>query len=261
MEKTVRKTLMTAVVFLFSFQIFAAGCAPVHDIKKPTYGRGSSHTSSNSRPTATSSRNKRRYHYVKKGENLYRIAKRYKTSVAAIKKANRIYDSTKLEVGQKLIIPYGKYVARGANKKPSKRKSGSTTRKSGYVKKGVLAWPLKKYTLTSRFGIRGAKKHDGIDLSAPKGTPIYAAASGKVIFSGRGPSGYGKIVIIKHSRSLITVYAHNRKNLVRQGERVKSGQNIATVGNSGRASGYHLHFEVRKNRQPTDPLRYLPLKK
>ena len=249
-----RVLLKPVVVSLVVCQLFLglAGCADTRSIKKPSYQRSSSNSKSRGSVTRP------RFHVVKKGETLYRIAKRYRTTVAALKKANGISDSTKLEVGTKLrIVTSSSKQSRASSKakprstKRSRRAISKSAAKAGFI------WPLKKYSISSEFGIRGSKKHDGIDLSAPKGTPIFATASGKVIFSGRGPSGYGKIVIVKHPNNLISVYAHNKRNLVRQGESVKKAQKIATVGNSGRATGYHLHFEVRRNRKPVDPLTYL----
>ena len=114
-----------------------------------------------------------------------------------------------------------------------------------------------KGRLTSRYGIRKGRKHDGIDIAAQKGSTIYAAASGKVIFSGWGPTGYGKMIIIKHKQKWVTVYAHNYKNLVKKNDRVKKGEKIALVGTTGRATGPHLHFELRDNREPVNPLNYL----
>ncbi|OGV97256.1 MAG: hypothetical protein A3I04_01845 [Nitrospinae bacterium RIFCSPLOWO2_02_FULL_39_110] len=124
------------------------------------------------------------------------------------------------------------------------------------VEKGYFIWPVKG-NLTSGFGFRSKGKHDGIDISAPKGRVIIASASGKIIFSGWGPTGYGKIVIIKHSKKYVTVYAHNYKNLVEKGQSVRKGEKIALVGSTGRATGPHLHFELRINRIPVDPLPYL----
>lgn len=125
------------------------------------------------------------------------------------------------------------------------------------VERGYFIWPLKG-KLTSGFGFRSKAKHDGIDIAAPKGTKILAAAGGKVIFSGWGPTGYGKIVIIKHSNKYVTVYAHNHKNFVENGRTVKRGEKIALVGDTGRATGHHLHFELRVNRIPVNPLPFLP---
>ncbi len=97
-----------------------------------------------------------------------------------------------------------------------------------------------------------------MDLPAPKGTSIRAAAGGRVVYSGQGMRGYGKVVVLKHSEDLSTVYAHNSANLVRMGDLVKRGQVIARVGETGWATGPHLHFELRKRGVPEDPLVYLP---
>lgn len=120
---------------------------------------------------------------------------------------------------------------------------------------GLLRWPLVG-PITARFGVRGGRPHDGIDISAPKGTPVIAAADGEVLFSDlRG--GYGNLVVLKHDDGLVTVYAHHDRNLVRVGETVRRGQEIAQVGATGRASGPHLHFEVRQGVRAEDPLRFL----
>jgi lipoprotein NlpD len=111
--------------------------------------------------------------------------------------------------------------------------------------------------VTQRFNQDGGRRHDGIDIAAPKGAIIRAAADGEVIFSDWGPGGYGRIVIVQHSPHLVTVYAHNDRNLVKRRHRVKRGQAIATVGRSGRASGYHLHFEIRFKTEPKPPFVYL----
>ena len=110
----------------------------------------------------------------------------------------------------------------------------------------------------SRFGPRRRRRHEGIDLSAPRGTPVRSAEAGRVIYSGSGLSDYGNTVIVKHLGRYSTVYAHNRRNLVRRGDFVEKGQVIAEVGSTGNASGPHLHFEVRYDDRPRDPVRYLP---
>jgi murein DD-endopeptidase MepM/ murein hydrolase activator NlpD len=111
--------------------------------------------------------------------------------------------------------------------------------------------------LYSRYGIRKGQRHDGIDIAAPEGTGIGAAASGTVVYAGE-QSGYGSIVILRHEGGLLTLYAHASKLLVRHGDRVGAGQPIAKVGRSGRTSGPHLHFEVREGTRPRNPLSYLP---
>ncbi|HSN14637.1 MAG TPA: M23 family metallopeptidase, partial [Anaeromyxobacteraceae bacterium] len=122
--------------------------------------------------------------------------------------------------------------------------------------RGTLAWPLKG-VLYGRYGVRERRRHDGIDLAAPEGTPVLAAAAGTVIYAGEQP-GYGAIVILRHEGGLVTLYAHNQRLLVKEGERVARGEPIARVGQSGKTSGPHLHFEVREGTRPKNPLLYLP---
>ena len=126
------------------------------------------------------------------------------------------------------------------------------------VKKPTVSyiWPVKG-TLTSKFGIRGEKQHKGIDIGSPEGTPVYAAADGKVVLSNESGD-YGLLIIIQHPDNSFTVYAHNSKNLVKDGSSVKQGDKIAEVGQTGGATGPHLHFEIRIGAKPVDPLLYLP---
>ncbi|AOT70541.1 LysM peptidoglycan-binding domain-containing M23 family metallopeptidase [Geosporobacter ferrireducens] len=111
-------------------------------------------------------------------------------------------------------------------------------------------------SLSSRFGWRWGSKHEGIDIAAKIGTAVHAADGGKVTFAGtRG--NYGKLVIIDHGGGYQTYYAHNSKIVVSTGTKVHKGQKIAEVGNTGRTTGPHLHFEVRKNGTPVNPLNYV----
>jgi murein DD-endopeptidase MepM/ murein hydrolase activator NlpD len=139
-----------------------------------------------------------------------------------------------------------------------KKVAGSGTVPHG---KGVLAWPVNG-EVTSGFGYRMhpifhvRKMHTGVDISAGMGTPIKAAAAGTVIFAGwRG--GYGQAVIISHGNGLATLYAHQSKLLVSVGDKVKRGEVIGKVGSTGYSTGPHLHFEVRVNGNPVDPMGYL----
>jgi len=120
---------------------------------------------------------------------------------------------------------------------------------------GVLQWPLRG-VLYARFGKKGREPHAGIDLAAPAGTPVRTAGEGVVLFAGP-QSGYGLIVVVGHEKGLVTVYAHSRDLRVRTGQTVRPGQVIATVGESGKTSGPHLHFEVRVEGEPVDPMRFL----
>ncbi len=124
----------------------------------------------------------------------------------------------------------------------------------------TLRWPLTtiRVVVGSPFGARWGKPHEGIDLPAPIGTPVFAAADGRVVYSGSGIRGYGNLVVLKHAGDLLTVYAHNSVLLVSEGQPVRAGDRIALVGQSGQATGPHLHFEVRSGQIPRDPMSYLP---
>jgi lipoprotein NlpD len=181
-------------------------------------------------------------HVVQPGETLWRIARRYGVLPEALARANGLSDAAALKAGQELFVPF-EPEAPAATPGPS-------------AANAPLAWPLKG-VLYARFGPRGETRHDGVDVAAPEGTEIRAAADGEVLFSGE-QKGYGMVVIVQHAGGLITVYAHNRENLVREGRKVRQGDPLATVGVASRTSGPHLHFEVRQGTSPQDPLRYLP---
>jgi murein DD-endopeptidase MepM/ murein hydrolase activator NlpD len=123
-----------------------------------------------------------------------------------------------------------------------------------------LRWPLaeRQVVVASPFGARGGRAHEGIDLPAPIGAPVYAAADGRVVYAGDGVRGYGNLVVIAHAGGVLTVYAHNSALLVAAGQTVRAGDRVALVGRTGNANGPHLHFEVREGQIPRDPMRYLP---
>jgi len=209
------------------------------------------------------------YHTIQEGQTLYSVAQAYDINVDQLKRINGIYVPFKLQVGTRLWIPGARRVLEGnskknkqaAGKKKGQVKKGSKTKsargKTVKAVKGFFIWPVKGQ-LTSKFGNRKGRHHDGIDVGARKGTPIVAAAAGKVMFSGWGPTGYGLMVIIKHKNNLTTIYAHSSHIHVQKNQTVKQGQRIASVGNTGRSTGPHLHFEVRNDTHPQNPLNYLP---
>jgi murein DD-endopeptidase MepM/ murein hydrolase activator NlpD len=111
--------------------------------------------------------------------------------------------------------------------------------------------------MSSSFGQRWGKTHQGIDIPGRIGSHIVAAAEGVVVYSGDEIGGYGNITVIAHKNGFFTVYAHAKENFTRQGQRVYRGQVIAQIGMTGRTYGPHLHFEVRKNGEAIDPTNYL----
>lgn len=135
--------------------------------------------------------------------------------------------------------------------------SGQSHRRPPKSHQDMFIWPLDKFTFMSGFGIRRGRRHDGVDLAAKGGTPVKAAANGEVAFSGR-MRGYGNLILLKHDNNYFTAYAHNRANLVKKGKKVKQGQTIAKVGRTGRATGNHVHFEIRRGQQAMDPVAFLP---
>jgi murein DD-endopeptidase MepM/ murein hydrolase activator NlpD len=123
-------------------------------------------------------------------------------------------------------------------------------------------WPVSSGYITSKFGYRKhpiykrSKFHAGVDFASKRGTPVLATADGVVAFSG-WQSGYGRLVEVRHMDGLVTRYAHNQKNLVKEGDLVKKGDTIAKLGSTGRSTGPHVHFEVRKNGKAVNPLKYV----
>jgi murein DD-endopeptidase MepM/ murein hydrolase activator NlpD len=197
------------------------------------------------------------FHVVKPGENLFRIGKAYDVSIEDLAKANRLKDPSQIFVGQRILIP-------GVNRqlpvdKIAPIEPAPVARIPPLLEEAndePFLWPVSG-TINSGYGPRGPSFHDGIDIAAPEGTPVQAMERGEVIYSDQ-LRGYGNIVIIRHPIGLVSVYAHNQVNLVREGQQVSKGEVIAKVGSTGRVTGPHLHLEIRRNNTAQDPLRYLP---
>lgn len=119
-------------------------------------------------------------------------------------------------------------------------------------------WPVDEARLTRGYLPNKRRPHLGLDLAAPRGTPIFAAQKGTVIYAGREFKGYGKMVLIENGYGWATLYAHFDKIYVQEGQVVQQGELLGGMGKTGRATGYHLHFEIRKERGPVDPLPLLP---
>lgn len=205
-------------------------------------------------------------HRVAKGETLYRIARAYGLTVQVLMDANQLDDPRELRAGETLVIPgaaEAKAVPEYDAPEPEAAPRALTRRELEERRspvrvgrsQGTLQWPVRG-VLYARFGRKGKEPHDGIDLAAPAGTAVKTAAPGTVLFAGEQRA-YGLIVIVQHPGELITLYAHNRDLRVKTGQKVREGQVVATVGDSGRTSGPHLHFEVRKEGIPVDPLEHL----
>jgi lipoprotein NlpD len=188
---------------------------------------------------------KRAVYTVRPNDTLYSIGKRFGVDYHTIAWRNRLRSPYRIYVGQHLYItrvaPRSQAlpIARSMYKAPVKtaekkkrvvkKKKGTRSKKQshktkarGYAKGGLL-WPVKG-KLTSTFGRRGSRMHDGIDISAKQGTSIHVADAGTVVYSDHRLSGYGKLVIVRHGRNLFTAYAHNQRNLVKKGRKGAQGR-------------------------------------
>jgi murein DD-endopeptidase MepM/ murein hydrolase activator NlpD len=200
---------------------------------------------------------KSKTHIVKKKESIQRISKMYDVAIIDLMDINNL-TSLELQTGQKLRLEFDKNTI---SQKPVKKAETTESSEPDLTKPKPptqKAQPTSDFivpvqgTLTSSFGLRNGRPHKGVDIAASSGSPISAANSGKVVFSGR-QRGYGNVVIVEHPGFVMTVYAHNESNLVRLGDNVQKGQPIATVGETGTASGPHLHFEYRQKGKAVDP--------
>ena len=196
-------------------------------------------------------------HEVRPGENLYRIGKAYGISDRELARINNLPNPDRVAVGQRIFIPGGQRVLPVNVITPKRAIVDAPEAHEFPHGEGVFIWPLASGTLTSTFGPRGQSFHDGIDISGAPGTAVHAARDGHVIYSDT-LRGYGNVVIVEHEGGYATVYAHNEENLVHAGDRIRQGDTIARLGNSGRTSGPNLHFEVRKDNIARNPIYFLP---
>ncbi len=182
-------------------------------------------------------------HKVAYGESLWEIAQRYEVPLAELIEVNKIADSTNVQPGSEVVIP-------GA----TQLRIRDAVIVNGQLQK-AFDWPARA-RISSTFGERWGRMHYGLDIAVATGTPIKAAADGRVTFSGTN-GGYGIMVILDHGNGVETRYAHHSRNLVSVGQQVKRGDVIAYSGNTGVSTGPHLHFEIRHNNVAVDPQRYL----
>ena len=228
-----------------------------------------------------------RYHRVRKGDTLYSIAWQYGLDYKQLARYNRIKKPYTIKTGQKLrLLPptnryQNKHRKKGRHKTHKKRNKKSVARKQKINQpktakkkyKYKMArhskrnnhqqlvrrsqkwhWPAKG-RIIQKFNL--AKNKKGIDIALRYGSTIRAAAAGKVVYSGHGLTGYGLLIIIKHDSRFLSAYAHNSRLLVEEGQKVHQNQKIALAGKTS-SDRVKLHFEIRKNGKPVNPLYYLP---
>jgi len=212
------------------------------------------------------------FHLVQPGETLFSIAWRYGMDYRQLASTNSISSPYTIYPGQKIDIKNinknpPQTVVRSVEKpsKPSTKKAPSpvvisrnshnTPEKSAIAVETDWKWPSNGRLI----GYFSTKKpvSKGIDIAGSLGESVLAAAAGTVVYAGQGLRGYGNLVIIKHDDTYLSAYAHSSRILVREQEVVKAGQKIAEIGSTG-TDKVKLHFEIRRNGKPVDPLRYLP---
>jgi len=227
-------------------------------------------------------------HEVSRGETLFSIAWRYGLDYRQLANHNRISAPYTIYPGQRIRLDVDRTppaatstprttvaTARPqptpttsppkATPAPSPRSSprseNKTPKKPPASKPPMLAgalnwqWPAQGRILSGFHGNNGLNK--GIDIGGNLGQPVLAAASGQIVYAGSGLRGYGKLLIIKHNETYLSAYAHNHHLLVKEGDMVKAGQQIADMGSSG-TDRVKLHFEIRREGTPVDPMKYLP---
>lgn len=211
-------------------------------------------------------------HAVVAGETLFSIAWRYDMDFKRLGTANKIGPPYLIYPGQKLLLRYSladqkkradqpaakSARKQGLSKRQTKKKRAVAVTESPPVDSALYPyrwqWPIKGKVITS-FSSASAV-HKGIDIKGKLGESVHAANSGKVVYAGSGLVGYGKLLIIKHNEQYLSAYGHNNKLLVKEGELVKVGQRIAEVGDTG-THGVKLHFEIRRDGKPVNPLKLL----
>jgi LysM repeat protein len=202
-------------------------------------------------------------HTVKKGETIGKIAKQYGVSESDIISGNSLGSGAIISIGKELIVPGGKAVAAVAARGYVQPKSAVVTGDQRIIApsysssapgSGGYVWPSDARIVTQYYGLR----HNGLDIAGKIGTKIYAAQAGTVTKAQCGwNGGYGCYIVIDHGSSMSTLYGHNSVLYVSVGDVVSQGQNIALMGSTGRSTGPHVHFEVRKNLVRINPLQFV----
>lgn len=193
---------------------------------------------------------RRRGHTVKPGETGLKIALEYEVPWRMIAQASGIDPKAPLKAGQKLVIPT---LSAAPVATPSAAPTATPTASAI-----AWRWPIEGRVRRSFLARGGKSFHDGIDILGDKGEAVRASAAGTVIFAGDGPKEYGRTVIVHHGNRWTTTYSFLDRITVKDGERVRAGERIGLVGETGLATEPQLHFEIRRERAALDPVRYLP---
>jgi len=191
---------------------------------------------------------------IAKNDTVAKIAQRFRVPADEVAEFNQL--EGKLVIGRSIVIPGGRPLTTPAPARPASATAAAVIRQpepSSGTRSGRLLWPTVRRHITQYYSWR----HTGVDIADSAGTPVYAAADGRVEVAGWNRGGYGYYIIINHDDGVQTLYAHNNKFLVGVGDSVTRGQQIANMGSTGRSTGPHVHFEVRVNGRRVNPLNYI----
>lgn len=209
---------------------------------------------------------------VRKGDTLYSISRASKVPVQTIASANRLSAPYRIDVGRQLVIPQAPVGAArfadtpapaAAQDRSAPEDVSDLARQVSYSRPepasaaSKFAWPVRG-AIVSEFGAGElGRRNDGINIAAPAGTAVRAAADGEVVYRGAELDGFGNLLLVRHDGGYVTAYAHNDAMLVRKGDRVRQGQVIAKVGQTGAVTSPQLHFEIRRQLEAVDPMAFL----
>jgi len=221
-----------------------------------------------------------RIHKVARGDTVYAISRKYGVAMSQLVHINGLTPPYKIITGKTLRLPGAveadrppvvrKSIRAGVNSPRDRKtvKSGKASKQARTMRRrvqppklpptrGSFIWPIRGRVI-SRFGSKGKGLHnDGINLAAPRGTPVQAAQAGVVAYAGNELRGFGNLVLIRHKKGIMSAYAHNDTLFVKLGETVRRGQTIAKVGSTGSVDEPQLHFEIRNGRNAVNPTRFL----
>ena len=205
------------------------------------------------------------FYTVRSGDTLYSLGRAFGQSHLDLVRWNKLADKDQIEVGQVLRIRPPVSVQRAAHEAAPARKPAAVGRREAASDPqppeapvaGELASMHWQWPAHGRATAASGRNLKGIDIAGVAGQPVWASAAGKVTYAGHGIRGYGNLIIIKHSRSLLSVYAHNKSIMVTEGQSVNRGQQIAQMGQSD-SNTVKLYFEIRGNGKPINPLPLLP---
>ena len=196
---------------------------------------------------------KHKKYKIKKGDTLYKIAECSLVSVEDLKQRNRNLNEKKLMVGKVIKVPYFAEL-KNCKKFPKKNK---IKKQQKVILKKIFKWPTSGKVIATFGNKKSGRRNDGINIKAPEGSPVRVAKSGKVIYRGNELPAWGNLILVKHENGWTTAYAHLDKFFVNLGAKLKTGDILGAVGKTGNVDDYQLHFQVRKNSKPLDPLKFL----